>query len=81
MTQRAVLRSILLALIILVLAPAVLAAQDYSISRTVFIPSVYYVGDRVELRLSLRSSLLDQIQLPQELPPAQLGDHSRYPDH
>jgi hypothetical protein len=67
------LRSILLALIILVLAPAVLAAQDYSISRTVFIPSVYYVGDRVELRLSLRSSLLDQIQLPQELPQPSWG--------
>ncbi len=49
------------------------AAQDYSISRTVFLPSVYYVGDRVELRLSLRSSLLNEIQLPQELPQPSWG--------
>lgn len=64
---------LLVVLALLFLAAAPLSAQDYSISRTVFLPSVYYVGDRVELRLSIRSSMLDQIQLPQELPQPSWG--------
>ena len=45
-----------------------LLAQDYNVSRTLFLPPVYHVGDRVELGLSLRSSFLNEIQLPQQLP-------------
>jgi hypothetical protein len=61
-------RAVILGALLLLIITVALGAQDYTISRTVFIPSVYYVGDRVELRLTLRSALLDQIQLPQELP-------------
>ena len=49
------------------------AAQDYSVFRTVFLPSVYHVGDRVELRLSLRSGVLNEIQPPQQLPQPDWG--------
>lgn len=41
-------------------------AQDYTISRVVFLPSIYHVGDRVELRLSIEG-LSQDLSLPQQL--------------
>lgn len=67
-------KGILLSALFLLLAAGSLSSQEYSITRTVFLPSVYYVGDRVELRLSLRSPLLDEIQLPQDPPTPSWGD-------
>ncbi len=61
-------------LLLLSICGTALGAQEYSISRTVFLPSVYYVGDRVELRLTLRSNVLNEIQLPQDFPKPDWGE-------
>ena len=60
-------------LIVFFCLPVIIFAQDYTVSRIVFLPSIYHVGDRVELRLSLRSNALNEIQLPQQLPQPDWG--------
>src|SRR5690606_39522139 len=48
-------------------------AQEYSIIESLFLPPEYYVGDPVELRLTLRSRYADSITLPKELPQPSWG--------
>lgn len=63
----------ILLLILLMTAGAYLGAQEYTIVKTSFIPKEYYVGDRVELRITIRSDFLDEIQPPKELPQPSWG--------
>ena len=64
----------LLAACTLVLALVhVAGAQEYSIIESLFLPPEYYVGDPVELRLTLRSRYADSITLPRELPQPSWG--------
>lgn len=46
--------SLFIAFLSAVLSPAV-AQSEYTIIRTIFLPSVFYVGDRVEARITIRT--------------------------
>lgn len=48
-------------------------AQEYSIIETLFLPPLYYVGDQVELRVTLRSRFVSSITIPRELPQPSWG--------
>lgn len=62
-----------LVLAFLVVSCVGLAAQDYTVTRTQFIPSVYYVGDKVEMRISLHSAFAKKMSVPQEIPQPSWG--------
>jgi hypothetical protein len=66
MPALAALLAVLLAGVLAPQAPR-LAAQDYTITRTVFIPAIYHVGDEVELRLGIRSDFAAKMVVPQNL--------------
>ena len=47
---------------------------DYQISSTTFLPQQFYVGDRVEMRVSLRVSAGAELTVPEALPQVDWGD-------
>ncbi|KGE73434.1 hypothetical protein [Spirochaeta lutea] len=51
-----------------------LTAQDYNLSNMLFLPPIYYVGDEVELRVTIRSPQIQEVAVPQELPRATWGE-------
>jgi len=59
--------------ILLFLLPLRIFASDLSITQTLFLPSIFYVGDQVELRISLRTPFADTLTVPQELPQPSWG--------
>ncbi|MGI9256729.1 MAG: hypothetical protein ACR2PY_07320 [Salinispira sp.] len=70
---RGVFRGLLMALLMALVSPAV-SAEEYAVSRMIFLPAIYHVGDMVELRLSLRSNFSQQeIQAPQNIPQPEWG--------
>lgn len=60
-------------LLVLFLAPMLLPAQEITeppliVSRQLFLPAEYYVGDSVELRLTLEGVNPDSLEIPSTLP-------------
>lgn len=58
----------------LVLVAQVPGFPEYSVTDVIFLPRVYYVGDRVELRLLLRYSPGEEPARPTEIPTVDWGD-------
>lgn len=54
-------------------AGAALAAQDYTVVSTSFDPAIYYVGDRVEMSMVIRSALADKMVEPKQPPQPSWG--------
>ena len=58
----------------LLLIPLFSLIGEYSVTDIIFLPRVYYVGDRVELRVLLRYSPDEEPARPTEVPQVEWGD-------
>jgi hypothetical protein len=63
-----------LASILFLLFIVVPGFAEYSVTDVIFLPRVYYVGDRVELRVLLRYSAEEEPAPPTEVPTVEWGD-------
>lgn len=64
----------MLLLFALLLIPLLQLFGEYSVTDIIFLPRVYYVGDRVELRVLLRYSPDEEPARPAEVPRVEWGD-------
>lgn len=64
----------LFAVVLLLIPPAAAFGQEPSIVRSLFLPAIYYVGDTVELRVSVRGGAEYPLTVPAELPQPDWGE-------
>jgi len=67
-------RRVPLFLVLFVLPILSIFSQSYTVASTVFLPRVFYVGDRVEMRISLRVPQNAALERPAEMPTPQWGE-------
>lgn len=68
------LRGLLLAGFLVAVSGSAAAQSEYTILRTIFLPSVFYVGDRVEARITIRTRGDDEPAVPETVPEVAWGD-------